>query len=95
MGGIEQAPIATVLGVSQITLRKYYRKELDTAAVEANGAVIASLYQMATKGKNVAAAIWWTKVRMKWSEKIEVEGDLGFGQLVALMEARRVKSSEG
>lgn len=92
-GGFERAAMAAVIGISQPTLRKHFRHELDTAAAEANSAVVASLYQMATKGKNVAAAIWWSKTRMRWSEKIVVEGegDFGFGKLIEVLEQRRQK----
>ena len=92
-GGLEQSAIAAVIGVSQPTLRKHFRHELDTAAAEANSAVVASLYQMATRGKNVAAAIWWSKVRMRWSERliVEGEGDFGFSKLIEVLEERRQK----
>jgi hypothetical protein len=54
---------------------------------------VQSLYQMAIRGKNVAAAIWLTKTRLRWSEKITVEGegDFGFGKLLEVLEARRRK----
>ncbi len=32
-----------------------------------------SLFQMATQGKNVAAAIFWMKARAGWREKIEIK----------------------
>ena len=37
--------------------------------VEANLKVAQSLFQMATNGKNVAAAIFWMKARAGWREK--------------------------
>jgi len=39
---------------------------------EANAKVAQSLFQMATQGKNVAAAIFWMKACAGWREKIEV-----------------------
>src|SRR5882724_4979827 len=72
-GGIDQATIATVIGISKPTLRKYFRQEIRISAPEANAAVVQSLFQMATKGKNIAAAIWWTKARMGWGETNRVE----------------------
>jgi hypothetical protein len=72
-GGIDQAQVAGVLGISKPTLRKHYRKELNAAAPEANAMVSASLYQMATAGKNVVAAIWWEKTRRGMSELQRVE----------------------
>ena len=35
--------------------------------------VAQSLFQMATQGKNVAAAIFWMKARAGWREKHEVK----------------------
>lgn len=70
--GITQADIATVLDIDEKTLRKYYREELDTAAVKANATIGGALFNKA-KGGDTAAMIWWTKTRMRWSEKTEVE----------------------
>lgn len=66
--GIPQAKIANVLGVHEETLRIHYRHELDTAEAEANAQVAQSLFAMATKGKNVAAAIFWLKTRAGYRE---------------------------
>jgi hypothetical protein len=66
--GIQQDEIANLIECDPKTLRKYYRRELDTAATEANLRVAQSLYNLATKEKNIAACIWWTKARMGWKE---------------------------
>jgi hypothetical protein len=66
--GIPQPEIARLINISDRTLRTYYRRELDTGATEANVRVAQSIYNMATKGENVTAAIWWTKCRMGWRE---------------------------
>jgi hypothetical protein len=66
--GIIQDEIARWLAIDDKTLRKHFRRELDTGATEANLRVASSLYVMATRDKNVAAAIWWTKSRMGWKE---------------------------
>jgi hypothetical protein len=66
--GIIQDDIARWLEIDDKTLRKHFRRELDTGAIEANMRVASSLYTMATQDKNVAAAIWWTKTRMGWKE---------------------------
>lgn len=96
-GGIEHVAIAKAVGIAPRTLRKHFRKEIDNAATQANAAVVAALDQMATKGKNVVAAIWWTKTRMRWSEKIVVEGegDFGYAKLIEVLEARRQKPNGG
>jgi len=66
--GIKQDKIAAVVGISDVTLRLYYAHELDTAEAEANAQVAQSLFTMATKGKNVAAAIFWLKTRAGYRE---------------------------
>jgi hypothetical protein len=64
--GISQAEIATVMKCDSKTLRKFYRHELDTGAIEANVRVVQSLFRNATRNDSVAAQIWWTKTRMGW-----------------------------
>lgn len=70
-GGIPAEKIAQAVGVSKQTLYRHYKKEIQTSALEANAAVVASLFKQATKG-NVTAAIFWLKTRMKWSENSEI-----------------------
>jgi hypothetical protein len=67
--GIQQSEIAALLECDAKTLRKYFRRELDTGATEANARVAASLYNLAVKEGNVTACIWWTKARMNWREQ--------------------------
>lgn len=67
--GIKEEHIASVVNVSGKTLRKHYRRELDTAAIKANAAVGQTWFNLATGGgrwqdANPAAMIWWTKVNM-------------------------------
>jgi hypothetical protein len=64
--GIPQEQIATMLRLDAKTLRRHYRRELDLGVVQANAAVVQSLYTMAVRDKIPAAAIWWTKARMGW-----------------------------
>jgi hypothetical protein len=70
--GVPQLEIARLIDISDRTLRTYYRRELDTGATEANLRVAQSLFALATKEKNVAAAIWWTKARMGWRGTTDV-----------------------
>ena len=80
-GGIEQAGIASVIGVTQErprgidqkTLRKQFRHELEAGEPEMYGRVVAALFSMATTGKNFNAAKWITQARMGWSERIVVD----------------------
>jgi hypothetical protein len=92
--GIRQSEIAAVLGIDEKTLRRHFRRELDTGATEANMRVAQSLYDMAVRDKIPAAAIWWTKARMGWKS----ETDLTIGgtqtlQLQHLMAARAVSDA--
>lgn len=73
--GLPQADIAEFLDIDVKTLRKHYRKELETATVKANAAVAKALFTKATKQNDTAAMIFWLKARAKWSEKISPESD--------------------
>ena len=67
--GIPHEEIAGCIGIrSAKTLRRHFRGELDHAAPEANARVAQCLFQLATTGKNVMAAIFWAKTRMGWRE---------------------------
>lgn len=67
--GIPHDQIARLIGITKPTLEKHFRNELDVGAAKANAKVVESLYEQAVGG-NVTAAIWWTKARLKWSEKV-------------------------
>jgi hypothetical protein len=71
--GVPQEDIATHLEIDAKTLRKHFRQELDRGTIDANVKVAQSLFNMATQGKNVAAAIFWMKARAGWREKHDVE----------------------
>jgi hypothetical protein len=81
-GGIEQDAIAGVLGISSVTLRKYFRREIATGAAEIGAQVVASLITLAVGQKaapgrpalaaNVQAAKWYTQARMGWQERVVV-----------------------
>lgn len=71
--GVPHDGIAVLLEIDPKTLRKYFHAELERGSVEATAKVAQSLFQMATTGKNVAAAIFWMKARAGWREKHEVE----------------------
>jgi hypothetical protein len=70
--GIPQADICAVVEVDLKTLRKHYRKELDTATAKANSQVAQRLYQKCLDG-DTTSMIFWMKTRGKWSEKVEHE----------------------
>jgi hypothetical protein len=82
-GGILQTDIGKVLGISHVTLRKHFRREIDVGAAEIAGRMVQSLVTMALgteteDGKvdqqpNFNAIKWFTQAKMGWSEKVVVE----------------------
>ena len=70
--GVPQQDIARILRISLPTLHKHYRDDLDLGMAKANASVGQTLHQLAVRG-NVAAAIFWAKTRMGWSEKVRVD----------------------
>lgn len=60
--------IATYLGISDDTMVKYYKRELDTACIRANSVVANKLYKKATEQEDLSAMIFWLKTRARWRE---------------------------
>ena len=79
--GVPELEISRVIGISDVTLRKYYRRELDIGITKANAKVAQSLFQKATGdgSQSVTAAIFWMKTRAGWKETVinEVTGKDG------------------
>ena len=76
--GIPHEQIALVVGDNGInvdTLKKHFKRELETAYVEANTKVGQSMFQRAIDG-DVGAQKWWTACRMGWKDasRVEVSG---------------------
>ena len=67
--GLPIAEIASVVGTTDKTLTAHCSAELESGRAKANAKVAQSLFDRATKDKDTTAMIWWTKARMKWSEK--------------------------
>ncbi len=95
--GITQTEISKVVGdgIDDKTLRKHFRKELDTAKIKANAAVGLTLYNKALNG-DTAALIWYSKAQMGWREKshleIEHSGDLSVN--INLTPVKALKSKD-
>lgn len=69
--GVPEEDIATVVEVSAKTLRKHYRRELDTGHIDANAKVAQRLYKIATEGDDrtaMPACAFWLKTRANWRE---------------------------
>jgi len=65
---IPEKQIAARFSITEKTLRKHFRSEIDNGLAEANAQVGATLFKMATSGKVVAATIFWAKTRMGYRE---------------------------
>ncbi len=68
--GVPHTDIAIVLQISAPTLRRHFRSELDSGAIEANAKVAQSLFKQATDAHkpSVVACIFWLKTRAGWAE---------------------------
>jgi hypothetical protein len=56
--GFLEDGIAIVLEISEPTLRKYFRRELDNGAVRANARVALAVHEAAMAGSPAAARLW-------------------------------------
>ena len=97
--GIRHEDIATKVGISQDTLVRKYRRELDDGRIDASSEMGSTLFNLA-KGGNVTAAIFWLKSRAGWSDRsqIELTGENGgpikvdttvFKELITNLETKR------
>lgn len=64
--GVPQSRLAIHLGISEVTLRKHYRDEMDLSLDGMNTALASSLYQDAMNGDKQARE-FWLKTRARWS----------------------------
>ena len=69
--GTIQPVIAQLLGITEKTLRKHYRDELDLSRAQANATIGGALFNKAKSG-DTAAMIFWMKTQAGWREKSDV-----------------------
>ena len=71
--GIPQESVCLMVrdGIDDKTLRKHFRRELDTAKIKANAKIGGSLFNKAIGG-DTTAAIFWAKTQMGWKEQTDV-----------------------
>ena len=94
IAGVKQSLIADIVKISEPTLRKNFRKELDTSKARANAIISQALFKKAKDG-NVVAQIFWLKTQAGWKEKNYHEltgkdGDKLFDEPKQLIEIRKV-----
>lgn len=77
--GLTHDQISKVMQISDETLRKHYKKELETAKSVLNAQVASNLFRIATSSEKgaVAAAIFWMKTRAGWKETIDISNEDG------------------
>ena len=94
IAGVTQTLIAQIVKISEPTLRKNFRKELDTSKARANAVISQALFKKAKDG-NVVAQIFWLKTQAGWKEKNHYEltgkdGDKLFTEERQLIEIRKI-----
>jgi hypothetical protein len=76
--GTPHEDIGKLIGISETTLRRYFRRELDLGATRASLQVGGNLFKMATGDPSLMttllAAIWWSKSRMGWKDLSRIRG---------------------
>ena len=70
--GVRVDDIAVQLGVTKVTLYKYYRDDIDAGIAEANAALGKTAYQMAMDG-NTQIMIFLLKCRMGYKDTTKIE----------------------
>ena len=95
---VSQDDIATKMGISDDTLRKHYKSELEDGRIDANASIGQTLFQQAKNG-NTSAAIFWLKTRAGWKETnvTEITGEDGGpikGLEVYFVAPKEIKPSE-
>ena len=70
-------------GIDAKTMRKHFRRELDTAVAITNANIGTMVYQAAMRGE-AWACCFWLKCRAGWREKVELEHSAPGGGPVTL-----------
>jgi predicted transcriptional regulator len=64
--GVTREEIARYLEISEDTLLRHYRYEIENSQLDANAQVAAKLFKKATKNEDLSAIIFWLKTRARW-----------------------------
>ena len=65
--GLTREQMCNILGITDKTLLKHYKHEIDSADGDAIEQIATTLFQQAKAG-NVAACMFWLKTRARWRE---------------------------
>ncbi len=71
--GVTVRDLCAFLEISERTLRRLYKKELEQGKSKANINITGRLYELCMEG-NTTALIFWAKTQMGWREKPEELG---------------------
>jgi hypothetical protein len=86
--------IASYLEISRETLEKYYRYELDNAALIANATVAKRLFAKAVNQDDLSAQVFWLKTRARWRTRDDVVDDEQREKLDSDADANRKRTLE-
>jgi hypothetical protein len=83
--GLTQEECAKIIGISEATLKSRLGAEFKAGLEDYDGAVVKNLrrHALGDTSHSVTAAIYWTKVRLGWSEKMRIE--MVFGPVIERM----------
>lgn len=71
--GLTDDNIALVIGISEGTLKRRFREELDRGRALAKATVAQTAFKMATSGKQPAMTMFWLKTQCRWKETVVQE----------------------
>jgi hypothetical protein len=66
--GVSDADIASVMGVSEATLKNYLADRLKTGRAKGRTKIGKAMFDAALAG-NVSAQVWWSKNQMGWRDQ--------------------------
>lgn len=70
--GLPHAVIGTLIGISEVTLEKYYPDELAAGTAKGNAQIAGWAFDSARRG-NIPMRIFLCKVRLGWRERTALE----------------------
>lgn len=87
--GLNHKEIGSVLKISEDTLERHFRHEIDTGLVEANAKAARCLFQKAVHDNDTTCLIFWLKTRARWREKEDIDASQATEKLLEEVKALR------